>query len=190
MRIFSTLAILAFALSLAGCGPLNPLAPGISTSETSGTNATKQSKSSKPFKPSESSMAMEKRVFELTNAERAKHRLPPLIWHDVLSSAARAHSDDMLRNNMTGHSGSDGSSAKQRIERQGIKNANSWSENVAYGSSTPEAVVQAWMNSPGHKANILSNNSSHLGVGLVLRPAGSNAAYSHYWTQNFVRLPK
>jgi len=181
MHIFSTLAILAFALSLAGCS--FQLSPKTSTPEASKTGATK------PSKPSESSMAMERRVFDLTNAERAKHRLPPFIWHDILSNSARAHSDDMLRNNMTGHSGSDGSSARQRIERHGLKNANSWSENVAYGSPTPEAVVQAWMNSPGHKANILSNSSTHLGVGLVLRPAGSSATYSHYWTQNFVRLP-
>ncbi|MCL2182591.1 MAG: CAP domain-containing protein [Chitinispirillia bacterium] len=130
----------------------------------------------------------ERRVLELTNIERAKYRLPALVWHDVLASAALAHSEDMLRNNMTGHTGSDGSSPRQRADRMGVTGANSWSENVAYGSATPEAVVLAWMNSPGHKANILSDKSTHLGVGLILRPAGSSATYTHYWTQKFVRL--
>ena len=140
-----------------------------------------------PQVPADQVQEFERRAFELTNTERAQHGLPPFIWHDVLASIAREHSEDMLRNNMTGHTGSDGSSPKDRADRKGIKNASQWSENVAYGSSTPEAVVQGWMNSPGHRANILSDKSTHIGVGLVLRPAGSGAAYSHYWTQAFIR---
>ncbi|MCL1914045.1 MAG: CAP domain-containing protein [Eubacteriaceae bacterium] len=113
-------------------------------------------------------------VFRLTNIERANNGLRALIWDDRLASAAQKHSADMARNNNMSHTGSDGSSMDQRISREGF----SWSycgENVAWNQRTPQEVVQAWMNSPGHRANILSSNFTHLGVGFD----------SYYWTQNF-----
>jgi len=127
----------------------------------------------------------EMRVFELTNIERAKHGLAPLIWHDVLADAARAHSLDLMVNNMRGHTGSDGSSVRQRIERAGITNTNYRAENCCYGQSTPEEAVESWMNSPGHRANILNASVTHLGVGLALRTEGASAQYASYWTQKF-----
>jgi len=92
----------------------------------------------------------------------------------------------MMTNNYMSHTGNDGSTPRQRIERAGLTTAKGWSENVAAGQATPEAVVTAWMNSSGHKANILSTTSTHLGVGYV-KNTGS-ATYGHYWTQKFVIL--
>ena len=129
--------------------------------------------------------AFELRVFELTNIERANHGLPPLTWHDTLSVSARGHSEDLMRNNMTGHTGSDGSVVRERIERAGLTNTRYRAENCAYGQRTPEAAVASWMNSPGHRANILSESPTHLGVGLVQRAEGVTAQYATYWTQNF-----
>ena len=124
-------------------------------------------------------------VLEFTNIERAKYGLPPLLWHDSLAAAARGHSENLMRNNMTGHTGSDGSTVRERIERLGITNTRFRAENCAYGQRTPEAVVATWMNSPGHRANILSESPTHLGVGFVQRADGVTAQYATYWTQNF-----
>ena len=114
------------------------------------------------------------RVFELTNIERTNQGIPALRWDDRLGAAARAHSEDMVKNNFRGHTGSDGSSVGQRITRAGFE----WricAENIAYGHRTPEAAVAAWMNSPDHRRNILNASLTHLGVGVV----------ENRWTQKF-----
>jgi len=133
------------------------------------------------FTPNE----FELEVFRLTNIERVNNGLPALIWHDTLAFAARAHSEDLMLNNITGHTGSDGSNVGQRIERAGITNLRTWAENCAYGYTTPEAVVAGWMNSDGHRANILNAIVTHLGVGYIQRPQGASARYGTYWTQKF-----
>ena len=124
----------------------------------------------------------ERRVLELTNIERAKHGLAPLIWHDQLGTAARAHSDDMAQNNFLSHAGSDGSTPAQRIEQAGVTGLRAWGENVARGQLTPEAMVQSWMNSAGHRANILNENFTHLGVGFAEIPG---TQFVTYGTQKF-----
>lgn len=126
----------------------------------------------------------ERRIFELTNVERANYGLPPLIWDPSVAAVARAHSDDLAINNLFGHTGSDGSDVGQRLARAGISYRN-WAENVIGGRSTPEAAVAGWMDSPGHRANILNRNVTHLGVG-VHHSAGSR--FRFYATQKFVLL--
>ena len=126
----------------------------------------------------------EREVFDLTNEIRAEHGLQPLIWNDSLARAARDHARDMRDNDMRGHVGSDGSTVRERVERAGITNAGGWSENMAYGQRTPRAVVDAWMNSEGHRANILRAESTHLGVGFVEGVEGSQ--WVTYWAQKFV----
>jgi uncharacterized protein YkwD len=135
-------------------------------------------------------LAFEQRVFELTNIERVNHGLPPLIRHELLAVSSRAHSLDIMLNNLgshteTGHTGSDGSTARQRMVRAGITNGRFYGENISYGSTTPEEVVEGWMNSPGHRANILHTDFTHLGVGLTWRPEGSSARFRIYVVQNF-----
>lgn len=112
------------------------------------------------------------RVFELTNAERVERGLAPFEWCNGLWLASRAHSNDMAANRMMSHTGSDGSSPWERAINIGGVQATA--ENVAAGQTTPEQVVRSWMNSDGHRANILSARS-FLGVGFA----------DNYWTQKF-----
>ncbi|MCL2047936.1 MAG: CAP domain-containing protein [Defluviitaleaceae bacterium] len=116
----------------------------------------------------------EQRVLELVNAERANHGLGALQWCPSLAAAARAHSVDMYENNFMSHTGSNGSTPWDRMANAGASYG--WqAENVASGQATPEEVMHSWMNSPGHRSNILSPDYTHLGVG-----------YSHSrWTQKF-----
>ncbi|MFL4902132.1 CAP domain-containing protein [Streptomyces sp. MMS24-I2-30] len=116
------------------------------------------------------------RILELVNAERGKAGCSDLKLNDTLTKAAQAHSDDMAAHKNMSHTGSDGTSPGDRITKAGY----TWSaygENVAYGFSTPEQVMSAWMSSPGHKANILNCGFKEIGVGLS--QPGS------YWTQDF-----
>jgi uncharacterized protein YkwD len=125
----------------------------------------------------------ETRVLELVNQERAKLKLPALKAQSQLAAAARAHSADMACSNYFSHTGLNGSTAASRITQQGYK----WSamgENIAAGSSTPEGVVQQWMNSAPHKANILSPNYTDIGVGYAYSSAST---YKHYWTLDFAK---
>jgi len=137
-----------------------------------------------PFEPN----AFERRVFELVNRERAMHRLPSLIWHDGAAFVAREHSIDMHDNNFMRHTGSDGSNIRQRLERGCIKNATSLNASIAGGWLTPEAVVEAWMDSPVYRPNILRREFTHTGVGFFQRPSGSNSHFATYWTQKFFVL--
>ncbi|MER6924721.1 CAP domain-containing protein, partial [Streptomyces spiralis] len=116
------------------------------------------------------------RVVQLVNAERAKVGCSPLTVNADLTKAAQAHSQDMAAHQNMSHTGSDGSSPGDRITRAGYT-WNSYGENVAYGYSTPEQVMSAWMSSPGHRENILNCGYKEIGVGL--------AQPGSYWTQDF-----
>ncbi|MEU0602648.1 CAP domain-containing protein [Streptomyces sp. NPDC006393] len=116
------------------------------------------------------------RVVQLVNAERAKVGCSPLTVNADLTKAAQAHSEDMAAHRNMSHTGSDGSSPGDRITRAGYT-WSSYGENVAYGYSTPEQVMSAWMNSPGHRENILNCGYKEIGVGL--------AQPGSYWTQDF-----
>jgi|SRR5689334_7843436 len=127
--------------------------------------------------------SFEDRVLELINQERTRQALPALKAQSQLAAAARAHSAEMACNNYFSHTGLNGSTVASRVALQGYK----WSwlgENIAGGSSTPEAVVQQWMNSAPHKANILSPNFTDVGVGYAY---ASTSTYKHYWTLDFAK---
>ncbi|MCS0638090.1 CAP domain-containing protein [Streptomyces sp. LP05-1] len=116
------------------------------------------------------------RVVELVNAERAKVGCSPVKVNAKLTSAAQAHSQDQASHKNMSHTGSDGSNPGDRITRAGYR-WQTYGENVAYGYQTPESVMTGWMNSPGHKRNILNCAFKEIGVGL--------AQPGNYWTQNF-----
>jgi uncharacterized protein YkwD len=124
----------------------------------------------------------ERTVVELVNAERAARALAGLAVDLRLMEAAQRHSADMAANDFLSHTGSDGSSPRDRIEDAGYLAWNAWGENVAAGYPTPEDVVAAWMGSSGHRANILSAVFDHLGVGYA---ADAGTRYVHHWTQAF-----
>jgi uncharacterized protein YkwD/stress response protein SCP2 len=119
------------------------------------------------------------RVVELTNRERAGAGLPPLAADPFLTAAAQAHSADMVARAFYSHTSPDGSRPWDRAAAAGSRRR-SIGENIACGQRSPAEVVQGWMNSPGHRANILKRDFTHIGVGF----AGGGEAGT-YWTQLF-----
>jgi uncharacterized protein YkwD len=120
----------------------------------------------------------ENQVVALTNQERAQAGCGPVTVNAKLASAARQHSQDQAEHNNMSHTGSDGSSPWERSERAGYGNA--IGENVAAGYRTAAAVMDGWMNSDGHRANILNCDAKAIGVGLAYAGDGTP-----YWTQMF-----
>lgn len=102
----------------------------------------------------------------------------PLTWNSLLQSAAQIHSNDMAQNNFFSHTGSDGSSSSQRATNQGYE----WrtvGENIAAGQPTTESVVQAWLDSPGHCANLMNPNFKDVAVTCV---ENNGSDFRQYWT--------
>ncbi|MCY1140044.1 CAP domain-containing protein [Actinoplanes sp. Pm04-4] len=126
--------------------------------------------------------AYETEVVKLTNAERTANGCKALRVDSRLTEAARAHSADQAKTRTMTHTGSDGSNFVTREVRAGYPKKDASAENVAYGFKTPEQVVTAWMNSTGHRKNILNCSSLAIGVGLAYAGNGSP-----YWTQDFGR---
>lgn len=124
--------------------------------------------------------SIESQVIQLTNQERAKNGLKPLAADWQLSRVARYKSADMRDKNYFSHTSPTYGSPFTMMKNFGI-NYRSAGENIAAGQRTPSEVVQSWMNSPGHRKNILSPTYTHIGVGHA---TGGN--YGHYWTQMFI----
>jgi uncharacterized protein YkwD len=123
------------------------------------------------------------RLINATNSYRTQYGCPAVTLSQQLSSAAESHSQDMALHDFFSHTGSDGSSPWQRIAATGYEY---WSaaENIAAGYTTPEAVVQAWMSSGGHRDNILNCALREIGVGYYyLENDTGSVNYHHYWTQ-------
>lgn len=115
-------------------------------------------------------------VLALVNEERAAVGCPALTVNAMLTKAAQDHSEDMAAHSTMSHTGSDGSGPGQRITRAGYQ-WSTYAENVAYGYDTAAKVMDGWMNSPGHKRNILDCDVKEIGIGL--------AQPGQYWTQDF-----
>ncbi|MDA0632874.1 CAP domain-containing protein [Nonomuraea sp. MCN248] len=124
--------------------------------------------------------AEENEVVRLTNAERAKGGCPALKHDPQLNRAAAGHSADMAAKNYLSHTSQDGRSFLDRIRQAGFTGGRGWAENIAMGQRTPADVVRAWMNSSGHRANIMNCSYNLIGAG-----AAKNAKGQFYWTQNF-----
>lgn len=125
--------------------------------------------------------ALENEVIRLTNIERSKAGLPALKANWELSRVARYKSQDMVNKNYFSHQSPTYGSPFQMMESFGIR-FTAAGENIAYGQRNPEEVVRAWMNSPGHRANILSSSYTEIGVGVAKKSNGTL-----YWTQMFIR---
>ncbi len=104
-------------------------------------------------------------VLSLTNTERSKAGCGPVRLDDRLARAAQLHSEDMSANNYFSHTGQNGSSFVDRAKAQGHPSPGA--ENIAQGQSSAASVMDAWMNSPGHRANILNCSLKTLGVGVT-----------------------
>ncbi len=122
----------------------------------------------------------EAEVVRLTNIERKKNGLPALTTNWQLSRVARYKSQDMINKNYFAHNSPTYGSPFTMMQNFGLK-FSSAGENIAYGQKTPQEVVTAWMNSPGHRANILSPSYTQIGVGAAKKSDGTL-----YWTQHFI----
>ncbi|MFF2286753.1 CAP domain-containing protein [Peribacillus butanolivorans] len=121
--------------------------------------------------------AFEQQVVKLTNAERAKQGLAALKIDTELSKVARLKSQDMKDKNYFDHNSPTYGSPFDMMKKFGISYTSA-GENIAQGQKTPEEVVEAWMNSQGHRENIMNSSFTHIGVGYV--------ESGNYWTQQFI----
>ncbi|MEO3871041.1 CAP domain-containing protein [Nonomuraea sp. B12E4] len=123
--------------------------------------------------------ALENQVVRLTNAERAKGGCGPLKHDSRLRRAAFGHSADMAENDYFDHDSQDGRDMVDRIRATGF-DGSSWAENIAMGQRSAAEVVEGWMNSDGHRQNIMNCSYTLIGVG-----AAKDSQGQIYWTQDF-----
>jgi uncharacterized protein YkwD len=103
----------------------------------------------------------------------------PLSWDDRLARAATRHSQDMVRARFFSHTGSDGSNAGQRVDAEGYS-WRAYGENISAGQPSVAAVIDGWMKSPEHCANIMSPRFTQ--AGLACTPGGPSGEFPTYWT--------
>ena len=113
---------------------------------------------------------------ELVNAHRASVGCSALVWNGSVADVARAHSDDMVERDFFSHTNPDGLSPFDRLSAAGIA-FTAAAENIAYGYPTAQAVLQGWLDSPGHRANIENCALTEHGVGVTRA----------HWTHLFIR---
>jgi uncharacterized protein YkwD len=128
-------------------------------------------------------------VLTAVNAARAKAGCGPLRLDSRLTAAARSHAKAMAEQNFFGHAGKDGSRFSSRIKRQGYSFRTA-AENIAAGQRSVGQVVQSWLNSAGHRRNILNCRLTETGIAMVYQPddkplRGSRQPLRYYWVQVF-----
>lgn len=143
-----------------------------------------------PFSPPEDAQATSKRVLELVNQARSQPRrcgserfaaAAPLELDPALRRAAQAHASDMAKHSFMAHEGSQGSTVGERVSQAGY----AWravGENVAQGPQTAQAVVQGWLDSPGHCVNIMNPRFTQMGVAYAVKQDSEGGIY---WAQVF-----
>jgi uncharacterized protein YkwD len=159
-----------------GAGPDASPTAGPSREPSAGV---KPSTSRKPTPTPDRITAREDEVLRLANVERRKAGCGQLHMDERLRKSARDFSALMAAKNFFSHVSPDGSTFVDRIEWAGYPRNKAAAENIAYGYGSPAAVMQGWMNSTGHRDNILNCSIKAIGVGLAYR--GSTP----YWTQDF-----
>ena len=145
--------------------------------EATGSIALDTSKAYADVSKAQTEAEFEKEVFRLVNVERGKYGLSPFAWDDTGAAVARAHSADMATRGYFDHFTPEGVDPFTRMRNGGVSIRGGAAENIAHGHKTPAGAVNGWMNSPGHRANILSEDFTYIGVGVS----------GDYWTQVFWR---
>ena len=153
------------------------------SSSSSSSKRSSSSRSSVSSAPSAPVSTLIQEVMNLVNQERSKAGLSALTSNGLLANAAKAHAQDMKDQNYFDHTGRDGRSPTQRMKDAGYPQVPScncrrqyfYGENIAKGQKTAVQVMKDWMNSPGHRANILSKDFREIGIGIV----------DTYWVQDF-----
>ena len=150
--------------------PLTPSCP----------NVPSKPESTPEQKPSTDFSSYQQQVLDLVNAERTKRGISALTLDSNLSSVATKKSQDMVNKNYFDHTSPTYGSPFDMMKQFGISYRTA-GENIAKGQKTPQEVVTAWMNSEGHRKNILNPNFTNLGVGIAKDSKGTT-----YWTQMFI----
>ncbi|GHF36083.1 hypothetical protein GCM10010218_16950 [Streptomyces mashuensis] len=149
------------------------------TSDTSGERTAAPTRKAAPKAPSNpGGGSTAQKVVALVNAERAKAGCSPVTSNSLLDAAAQGHSDDMAARGFFDHTNPDGKGPGDRITAAGYR-WSTYGENIAYGQQDAAAVMDSWMNSPGHRANILNCSFKEIGIGINTAPGGPR------WTQVF-----
>lgn len=169
-RTLTCLILAILAPALIGCPPV----PGANNPPTSGN-------------PSAEVLQKEQEAHDLVNAQRTANGLPALQMDESLRTVARAHSEDMVARNYFNHVNPDGLDPFDRMANAGIT-YNTAGENLAtnHGFANPsQTAVTGWMNSTGHRANILRNTFTHAGMGVAI-----SSSNKYYYTQVFAGYSK
>lgn len=133
-------------------------------------------------------------VIDIVNQERAKEGLAPMKHNPFLEKSAQAHAEDMLTRNYFEHDTPQGVTAEDRIKRDGYlqpffdcqcTKSYTVGENIAKGQSTAAEVMETWMNSPQHRANIMSADFNEIGIGIIPVDPSDTGFIGFYWVQNF-----
>ncbi len=185
--LFTGIASLVIILA-AGCGVDSGLRTGSTPHYTGGPGSGLPGGGNNPGSNPGDASANEQEVFDLVNQEREAAGRAPLEWCDGLHELAKAHSNDMCDRGFFSHVNPDG---EDPTDRGRAGHAGSYTfdpvvpnpyygvaENIAMGYSTPQQVMEGWMNSPGHRANILNGGYTHIGVGVC-------DGCGKHWTQCF-----
>lgn len=208
MKSMYSLSLLFFTVVLVGCGgddsepPVNKIDSsdggvilGNGGSEQDPDNHNDADKTPPPSDPIDDAGSVPDTGFatqmlNAVNAARSKPQncggtlmpaVPALSWDYDLTAAASRHSGDMANNNFFSHTGSDGSSASQRITDTGYR-FYAMGENIAAGYRDIDSVMSSWMKSKGHCENIMSPRVTQMGAALV---ENIDTTYGKYWTQVF-----
>ncbi|MEW6696784.1 MAG: CAP domain-containing protein [Bacillota bacterium] len=135
-----------------------------------------------PQQPASFMNDLQKQVVDLVNVERAKQGLKPVVAKQDLTNVAMLKAQDMYKNKYFSHTSPTYGSPFDMMRKYGIS-FTAAGENIALGQRTAAEVMQGWMNSPGHRANILNANYNEIGVGI----APSYKGYGYAWVQMFAR---
>ena len=170
--------------------------------ETGGTTGTLQQKEAEPdedaqTEPTETVKSCDGRSIELNRAEkltlelhnktRKKHGLEELCVDPTLTKVARDHSKDMIKKGYFGHNSADGKASAKRLTDSSY-NWSAMGENIAWGSggySNPESRFKAWMESKGHKVNILNGRYEEVGIGVASGELGEGSQEATFYTVDF-----
>lgn len=171
--------VIAIPCQPSGCGAEKPETnvPGTSTPETNTPESTPETNTPETNVPAQSVHAYVQRIVDLVNEERAKVGAAPLTLQADITAAAQVRAVET--ETLFSHTRPDGTKFSTALTEAGVSYRGA-GENIAWGQKTPEQVMEGWMNSAGHRANILNEKYTSIGVGYHQNAAGVN-----YWSQLF-----
>jgi uncharacterized protein YkwD len=183
------LALLGLALAAAGCGS-GDSESAAAAAEPSSLEPLTYENGHPLAAPADDPgvLEYESEVTRLVNEHRVLMGLNALADSGSLRDVARAHSKHMIVHRFLGHASPEGFRVRDRLLLADVRGWSKAGENFAAGHETPQKVFRAWLDSPTHRANIESDQWTHIGVGLAVDLAPTEEyPYTYYWTQNFLK---